>query len=132
MNPDHGMPAAITAANPEGPWGGELADEPLPRSPKKILALGRQHGWGFGPITMVFRMNHPDPRVSPFFVGWKYDITNSKWAFDSARDRTGHPLGVREIEAMLPLAAALPCSECGAPKTEPHAGGCTLWRTREQ
>lgn len=93
-----------------GPWGGveDLFPEGgVPRSPKQLLKAAQAGGWGFGPITLVYRLNHEAPGVPPFFVCWRYDIAGAKWAFDSARDRTGFQLGIPAIREILPMAAEL-------------------------
>ena len=102
-------PAAMTRASLEGPWGGqeELLPGGLPRSPQSILKLAREHGWGFGPITLVFRMNHPDPEIPAFFMGWLYDPATERWSYDGGRDQTGPPLQVNTVKAMLLLAPLL-------------------------
>jgi hypothetical protein len=102
-------PAAMTRVSPEGPWGGqeELLPSGLPRSPASLLKLAREFGWGFGPITLVFRMNHPDPAIPPFFMGWLYDPATERWAYDGGRDKEGHPLAVNTVKTMLPLAPLL-------------------------
>jgi len=98
--------ASMTRSNPDGPWGGqeELLPNGLPRSPQSVLKLAREHGWGFGPITLVIRVNHPDPRIPPFFMGWLYDPATERWSYDGGRDQQGHPLAVNTVKAMLPLA----------------------------
>lgn len=100
--------ASMTQVSRVGPWGG-IEDlffdgEGLPRSPASILKLAREHGWGFGPITLVFRMNHPDPEIPRFFMGWRYDIPTGRWSYDGGRDQNMHPLTVSAVKYMLPLA----------------------------
>lgn len=99
-------PIANTRISLEGPWGGpeELFAGGLPRSPASILKLAQEYGWGFGPITLVFRMNHPDPEIPRFFMGWAYDPASGRWTFDGGRDQNMHPLTVNAVKAMLPLA----------------------------
>ena len=99
--------ASMTRVSTEGPWGGqeELLPSGLPRSPQSVLKLAREHGWGFGPITLVFRMNHPDPEIPAFFMGWAYDIDTGRWAYDGGRDQNMHPLTVNAVKFMLPLAS---------------------------
>lgn len=91
----------------EGPWNGleDLlpGEEGLPRSPKQILKLAQENGWGFGPISLVMRVNHPDKPIPPFFVGWRYAIDTGKWSFDSSRDMTGFALSVPAIRELLVL-----------------------------
>jgi hypothetical protein len=101
--------ASMTRVNLEGPWGGqeELLPGGLPRSPQAVLKAAREHGWGFGPITLVFRMNHPDPAIPPFFMGWLYDPATERWSYDGGRDQSGHPLQVNTVKAMLPMAPLL-------------------------
>lgn len=100
-------PAIMTRVSLEGPWGGqeELLPNGLPRSPASLLKLAQAHGWGFGPITLVFRMNHPDPEIPKFFMGWLYSPETGRWAYDGGRDQNGHPLTVNAVKAMLPLAS---------------------------
>lgn len=77
----------------------------MPRSPASILKAARESEWGFGPISLVFRFNHP--ASEPFFVCWMYDLPSGKWRFDSARARNGQPLNINDVRTVLEYPDAL-------------------------
>lgn len=92
-------------ANSEGPWGNPLSvvggEDGMPRSANSILELARIHGWGFGPITLVARMNYDDPNIPPFFMRWDYNIETGKWSFTMAMAQNGQKLTVRDARTVI-------------------------------
>lgn len=94
-----------TKANEEGPWDNPLSivggEGGLPRSPQGILDLAKVHGWGFGPITLVMRMNHPTPEVPPFFMRWDYSPDSGKWHFATALAQNRQKLNSRDCRTVI-------------------------------
>lgn len=92
-------------ANPDGPWENPLSvvggEDGMPRSAGTILTLAKEFGWGFGPITLVMRMNHPQPTVPPFFMRWDYSIESGKWSFGMARAQNGQKLNSRDCKTVI-------------------------------
>ncbi len=74
----------------------------LPLSVRQVLKAGFAYGWGFGPITLVMRMNHPEDGVDPFYLSWAFDPRTGKWKPEGGRTRSGEPLNVKGVLAMLP------------------------------
>ena len=89
----------------EGPWGGveDVAPGGLPRSADGVLKLAKGHGWGFGPITLVMRLNHPAPGVPPFFVQWTYSLAKEGWVFEQCKNKDGNELTYPQLRAFLAL-----------------------------
>lgn len=96
-------------ASPEGPWNGieDVAPDGLPRSPKGILKLAQQHGWGFGPITLVMRINHPRLGIPPFFLRWDYHIASGKWNFAESYDLERNRMNYPGVKLAIELASEM-------------------------
>lgn len=92
----------------EGPWEGDPEALGLPPTAKSLLKTAKECGWGFGPITLVMRLNHEYPGIPPFYMSWEYSIESAKWSFMGGRDKTGHKLTVPAVRTMLPLAKEVP------------------------
>lgn len=94
----------------EGPWNGLedlLKEDELPRSPKQILALAKDSSWGFGVISLVMRMNHPDKNVPPFYLSWHFAVETGRWNFAGARARNGQALNMNDVKVVLEHPEAL-------------------------
>ncbi len=83
----------------EGPWDPDPLLADLPRSPKQILALARESQWGFGVISLVFRMNHPT--APPFFLSWHYSTETERWNFAGAMAKNGQKLNLSDVKIVL-------------------------------
>jgi hypothetical protein len=110
----------LAKSNPNGPWMGPIGEivpeDSLPRSAQSILGQAQEYGWGFGPISLVLRMNMPG--VPPFFMTWLYDLDSGRWHFDSARAANGQKLTypdcrtvLQHPDALHPEAPKEPCHE---------------------
>lgn len=88
----------------EGPWNG-LEDlfpegkDQLPRSPKALLKAAQEHGWGFGPISLVMRLNRADAK--PLYVSWLYSIPANSWSFAGAGVKGHHIAKAAEAMALV-------------------------------
>ncbi|GAA0935961.1 hypothetical protein [Actinocorallia libanotica] len=96
--------AAFRKSSPEGPWGGieDLFPEgkaQLPRSAGGFLKAARESGWGFGPISLVMRLNRADAR--PLYVSWLYSTTSSSWSFGGAGVKGHHIAKATEALALV-------------------------------
>lgn len=95
---------AYRKSSPEGPWNGiqDLFPEgkaQLPRSAGGFLKAAQEHGWGFGPISLVMRLNRSDAK--PLYVSWLYSIPSSNWSFDGAGVRGHHIAKAGEALALV-------------------------------
>lgn len=89
----------------EGPWGGvdEITPGGLPTGPGTILRRARAVGYGFGPISLAMRMNHP--KFPRFFLTWDYDIPSGKWSPKGGLIKTGDPINYKGTLALFEMLA---------------------------
>lgn len=117
-------------SRPEGPWNGieDLFPEGKPQFPgpwpKKLLEAAKAHGWGFGPISLVMRLNHEHPQIPRLYACWLYSPDTGRWAFDSARDSLGNALKSGETVA---AAKAAPVPDFEKYQVEWSHDGAALW-----
>jgi len=65
-----------------------------------LLKAAQEHGWGFGPISLVMRLNRYD--AQPMYVRWEYEIPGGSWRFSAAGLRNGHLLKqARDVMALV-------------------------------
>lgn len=95
----------------EGPWDDPLSmvggEDGMPTSAGRILAKAKEHGWGFGPVSLAIRLNHPLEGVPPFFMVWHYSLESGKWSFHSARAQNGQKLNARDAATVVQYPQAL-------------------------
>lgn len=88
-----------------GPWEDPLSvvggEDGMPSSPARVLAMAKQHGWGFGVVSLVIRMNHPRPEVPPFFMTWHYQLDIERWAFQGAMAKSGQKLNSHDCKLVI-------------------------------
>jgi hypothetical protein len=95
----------------DGPWDDPLSvvggEDGMPTSPARIMALAKQHGWGFGVVSLVMRMNHPHEEVPPFFMSWHFNIETGRWSFHSAAAANMQRLNARDCKLVIEHPQAL-------------------------
>lgn len=89
----------------DGPWEDPLSvvggEDDMPAAPKRIMALAKENGWGFGVVSLVVRMNHPQEGVPPFFMSWHYGLDSGKWSFFNALAANMQKLNSRDCKTVI-------------------------------